>query len=130
MRLSVADLKRCVGCQLCMFACSRRSGEAGLMHTCIEIRSQGGISKGFTVLVCAACPDPPCAKVCPTNALIARNGGGVRLNSSKCIGCGTCRSACIVDAIFWNEEQNKPEICVHCGICAQYCPLNVLAFNK
>jgi len=130
MKLTVADLKRCVGCQLCMFACSRRSGEAGLLHTSIEVKSMGGISKGFTIVVCSACQDPPCAKVCPTNALVVREKGGVRLVADKCIGCGTCRTACIIDAVFWNEVDNKPEICIHCGICAKYCPLGVLAVIK
>jgi Fe-S-cluster-containing dehydrogenase component len=34
--------------------------------------------KGFVVVVCRACPDPPCARVCPTDALLPVQGGGVR----------------------------------------------------
>jgi len=29
-RLSVVDVDRCVGCQVCMFACARRLGHGGL----------------------------------------------------------------------------------------------------
>jgi len=32
-------------------------------------RCVGGMERGFTVVVCRACNDPPCAKVCPTGAL-------------------------------------------------------------
>jgi ferredoxin len=70
-RLSVIDVDRCVGCQSCMFACARRLGEGGLASACIGVRSAGGIRRGF-VVVCRACPDPPCARVCPTDALIPR----------------------------------------------------------
>jgi Fe-S-cluster-containing dehydrogenase component len=113
-----------------MFACSRRSGNAGLSNTCIGIKSSGGISKGYTVIVCRSCENPPCANVCPTGALTPKEGGGVRLNSSKCIGCGLCKDACIIDAVFWNEQDDKPVICVQCGYCVDYCPYEVLELIK
>jgi len=125
-RLAVVDANRCVGCQLCMFACNRRFGMGGLARSSIQVRSVGGIEHGFTVVVCRACPDPPCAKVCPTDALRIRRGGGVILDQSKCIGCGLCVKACPFGAVFWDYESNKPEICVHCGYCANYCPHGVL----
>ena len=82
------------------------------------------------VVVCRACADPPCARVCPTDALVRREGGGVKLLEDKCIGCGNCREACIIGAVFWDDEINKPMICVHCGICAKYCPHGVLALEE
>jgi carbon-monoxide dehydrogenase iron sulfur subunit len=91
-RLSVIDVDRCVGCQSCMFACARRLGEGGLAGACIGVRSAGGIRRGFVVVVCRACPDPPCARVCPTDALVLRPPGGVRLRAELCIGCGNCAS--------------------------------------
>ena len=130
MRLSIADTERCVGCQSCMFACARRQGDAGLAETCIGVRSIGGMERGFVVIVCRACVEPPCAKVCPTGALKARKGGGVLLDASKCIGCEHCRDACILGAVFWDDEINKPMICVHCGYCVQFCPHGVLKLDK
>ncbi len=81
-------------------------------------------------MVCRACPDPPCARVCPTDALIPRAGGGVRLQADLCIGCGNCVEACPFGAIFWDTEQNKPQVCVYCGYCAPYCPYDVLALEE
>ena len=129
-RLAVIDAEKCVGCQSCMFACSRRSGQGGLAKSCISVRSAGGMSRGFSVVVCRACPDPPCAKVCPTDALKVRHGGGVVLKPALCLGCGLCRDTCVLKAIFWDEENNKPMICIHCGTCVPFCPHEVLALTE
>jgi anaerobic carbon-monoxide dehydrogenase iron sulfur subunit len=128
-RLAVTDVDRCVGCQSCMFACSRRMGEGGLDDSCIGIRSAGGVRKGYVVIVCRACPNPPCSRVCPVDALPMAPGGGVRLKADLCIGCRNCVEACPFGAVFWNEEQNKPLICVHCGYCVSYCPYDVIAME-
>jgi carbon-monoxide dehydrogenase iron sulfur subunit len=129
-RLSVIDADRCVGCQCCMFACARRPGRGGLEGSCIHVRSAGGIRKGFVVIVCRACPDPPCARVCPTDALVPREGGGVRFHSDRCIGCENCVEACPFGAVLWDRESNEPQICVYCGYCAPYCPYDVLALEE
>ncbi len=129
-RLVVTDPDLCVGCMSCMFACARRFPEAGLAKSAIHVRSVGGFERGFTVIVCRACKDPPCAKVCPTNALVKRKGGGVILYASKCIGCGNCVNACPFGAIQWNFDDNKPVICMHCGFCINYCPYGVLALEE
>ncbi len=131
MRLAVVDTERCVGCQSCMFACTRRQDEAGLARSCIGVRSAGGMERGFVVIVCRACGDPPCAKVCTAGAIKSRDvGGGVYFDIDRCIGCGHCRDACIIDAIFWDDEINKPMICIYCGYCAKFCPFGVLELEK
>ncbi|RLF18623.1 MAG: [Fe-S]-binding protein [Thermoprotei archaeon] len=113
-----------------MFACTRRLGYAGLGKSAIKIRSAGGVERGFVVIVCRACPDPPCAKVCPVDAITLRKGGGVLVNASICIGCELCREACPFNAVGWDDEANKPVICVHCGQCVEFCPHNVLRVEE
>lgn len=129
-RLAVLDADRCVGCQMCMFACTRRFAVGGYGKSAVKVRSVGGVERGFTVVVCRACREPPCAKVCPVDALRARRGGGVLLDPSKCIGCGRCVEACIIGAVAWDSEKNKPIICVHCGYCVPYCPHNVIGLEE
>lgn len=129
-RLSVIDADRCVGCQSCMFACTRRTGNGGLDESCIHISSAGGIRKGFTVIVCRACDNPPCARVCPTDALTPREGGGVRFDASKCVSCGNCAEACPFGAVMWDSAANQPRICIYCGYCASYCPYDVIALEE
>lgn len=128
-RLAVVDPERCVGCQCCMFACARKH-EPGLAKACIGVRSVGGMERGFTVVVCRACEDPPCARVCPVDALTVRDGGGVALDPARCIGCGHCRHACVLGAVFWDDEIQKPMICTHCGVCAKFCPHGVLLLER
>ncbi|MHA1505632.1 MAG: 4Fe-4S binding protein [Candidatus Asgardarchaeia archaeon] len=125
-RVAITDSELCVGCQSCMFACSRRLGDGGLGKSAILVKSKGGVENGFTIVVCKACKDPPCAKVCPTDALILRKEGGVLLDTKKCIGCGLCVDACVVGAVFWDEENRRPRICVYCGYCTNFCPYGVL----
>ena len=129
-RLSVVDVDRCVGCQVCMFACARRLGHGGLEGACIHVHSAGGFRRGFVVVVCRACADPPCARVCPTDALVLRGGAGVRLRPELCIGCGNCAQACPFGAVLWDREQDKPQICVYCGYCAPYCRYDVIELQE
>jgi len=125
-RLTVVDADKCVGCQSCMFACNRRFSEAGFSRSAIHVKSAGGVEHGFVVVVCRACQDPPCMKVCPTNALTHREGGGVNLDMKKCIGCQNCLEACPFGAITWDEITMKPVICVYCGYCEYFCPYDVI----
>lgn len=129
-RLAVIDMDRCVGCQSCMFACNRRHGTGGLARSAIHISSVGGIERGFSVKVCRACVDPPCVYACPQGALVMREGGGIRLQKDLCNGCQACISSCILGAISWNQEDEKPVICIYCGICAKYCPYQVIELQE
>ena len=128
-RLSIIDIDRCVGCQLCVFACARREGHGGTAGARIDARSAGGMRRGFLVIVCRACDDPPCARACPTGALARRDGGGVRLAASLCTTCGACQTACPFGAIQ-SDDNAKPLVCVYCGTCARYCPHGVLALEE
>jgi len=113
-----------------MFACSRlRFGVMSLAKSAIQVKTAGGIERGFVVVVCRACVDPPCAKSCPTGALTPRPGGGVIFDESKCDSCKGCYEACIVRAVVWDEERGKPIVCRYCGFCTKFCPHGVIALE-
>ncbi len=112
-----------------MFACARWQGAGGVGRSRIGVQSAGGMEHGFKVIVCHGCEDPPCARVCPTDALRRREGGGVVLNEARCLGCHNCQEACTLGAVYWDESDEKPMICLHCGTCAEYCPHGVLALE-
>lgn len=128
-RLAVVDVDRCVGCQLCIYACARRGGHGGTAGARIDVRSAGGMRRGFVVIVCRACADPPCARACPTGALSPRQGGGVRFAAADCTTCGACIAACPFGAVTADAD-GKPLVCVYCGTCAKYCPHGVLALEE
>ena len=129
-RVSVIDSELCVGCQLCMFACSRLRGYYGLGKSAIFVRSAGGVERGFVVIVCRACEHPPCATVCPTGALKPKEDGGVTLEEDLCIGCKLCVEACVIGAIRWDEDKDKPIVCRYCGYCVDFCPHGVLRLEE
>lgn len=129
-RLTILDADRCVGCQTCMMACTRREGKAALENSRVRVRSVGGTERGFTVIACRACKDPSCMYVCPVSALEKREVGGVILNKEKCIGCGECAGACPLSAIMMDEDEGKPLICIYCGYCRNYCAYGVLGVEQ
>ncbi|WP_290898909.1 4Fe-4S binding protein [Ferroglobus sp.] len=131
-RLVIKDLEKCVGCGLCMYACSRRNArdpEIGVSKSGILAISLSGFERGATIIFCRACSEPPCAQVCPTGAMAPRKEGGVFFKEDLCIACGNCMEACTIGAIF-QQENGKPAVCVHCGYCANYCPHGVLAYEE
>ena len=113
-----------------MMACARTYYDTiSLKNSAIDIQTSGGIESAYVAIVCHACVEPPCAKVCPTNALVKRKGGGVVLHKDLCTGCEQCISACLVGAIHMSGDA-KAIVCKHCGICALFCPHDVLEMRK
>ncbi len=126
--LRLADVEKCVGCGLCMFACSRKNVKdqrIGVGYSGIRSISLSGFERGATVIFCHACPEPPCAEVCPSKALRPRKGGGVIYNEKICLSCHNCISACKIGAIF-ERDDGKIAVCIHCGYCVDFCPHGVL----
>lgn len=130
-KLKIAHLERCIGCNLCVFACARINyGVLSMDRSAILVKTSGGINSDFIVVICKGCEDPVCTRVCPTKALTPRTGGGCKLDRTKCESCGMCKEACILGAIRMDEEMGKPIVCTHCGACARYCPHEVIMLEK
>ena len=52
----------------------------------------------------------------------------VRIDESKCNGCGACAKVCPVEAIKVNSKAVvDPEKCVDCGTCVDECPSKAIS---
>jgi MinD superfamily P-loop ATPase len=48
-----------------------------------------------------------------------------KINSSVCIGCGTCERVCIVGCVTEDKDRKRlivESACVDCGACQLSCP--------
>lgn len=96
----------CSGCQACCVACMDQNGlvvEGG----CGSWRKVMKIEKGthphakitYVSMSCLNCNNPKCLAVCPVGAVfLAENCKTVQVDSSLCIGCRRCASACPIEA--------------------------------
>jgi len=128
------DINRCTNCDLCALTCSFvKENLYSLNRSRIWIVKDISRALGVPV-ICENCENPPCAKVCPVNALTKNHETGiVELNESKCIGCRECIWICPFGAISIDPKKGKAVKCDLCGgdpECVKACLYGALRFER
>lgn len=116
--------EKCIGCRLCMLACSANQEEVfnpqkARLRVTSNYLPEGGLS--VQAEFCDYCQ--ACINACPTGA-ITMVDGHLNLVQESCVGCGDCVTCCPQQVISLNN-QGQPRLCNLCGgnpQCVAWCP--------
>lgn len=115
----VIDNRKCIGCHACSTACKAENEvPLGVYRTWVKYVETGAYPdtrRHFQVTRCNHCANPPCARICPTEAMYQRSDGIVEFDSSVCIGCKACMQACPYDAIYIDPDSGTAAKCHYCA---------------
>jgi len=127
----VIDVKKCrekEACDACIHACSTAHNIPQIANRAHEVKwiwtepyaavfpstqtsyVPPSFAKGMVPLLCNHCDDPPCTRVCPTQATWKRDDGTVMMDWHRCIGCRYCIAACPYGSRSFNWEDPRPAI--------------------
>jgi molybdopterin-containing oxidoreductase family iron-sulfur binding subunit len=125
----VIDPRKCLkddGCISCITACHRTHNVPSIPNARHEVKwiwkerfteafpdqEAHYIDEALTtrpVLVfCNHCDNPPCVRVCPTQATWRRPDGIVMMDWHRCIGCRYCVAGCPYGSRSFNWEDPRP----------------------
>lgn len=113
-KIIVVDPGKCTGCHSCEMACSMKHfGICGPNYSRVRVQEFREVNT-FIPIMCQACEDAICIKVCPMNARIRLGNGSVVTDEDKCIGCKACIHACPFGAAVVNPGTGKTMSCNLC----------------
>jgi formate dehydrogenase iron-sulfur subunit len=145
------DASKCLGCRRCEDACRREHQLASEYRPADlsprslnvikynEVKVNGKVKWLPTKWQCMSCVEPTCVNVCPVGALTKTDGGPVKYDESKCIGCQYCVSACPFSIPRFDFADQKIKKCDFCTdrqsdgkqpACSEVCPAGALTFGK
>ena len=131
-KILTVNTTKCTGCGTCELACSmKNTGEFNPTRSRIQVIS---LDTDFAQLpiVCVQCYRPPCAEICPTEAITRdKITGIVRVNAALCTGCRMCEDACPLGVIVFSELEQKAVKCELCDgdpQCVKSCPKGAIEY--
>ena len=109
------DPMRCTGCRLCELACSMaHHGILSTHRSRIKVHTFSNPAQHLPV-ICQACDDAPCIKVCPVNARLRQTNQTVITDDEKCIGCRACLYICHLASPAINPDTGQTMTCDLCA---------------
>jgi len=126
-----ADPDKCVGCQVCEYACSMSRDKVfnPLKSGIRVVRINQVVNMAVT---CRLCENPACVAACPRDALTqSEETGLISVDKDKCNGCGWCIEACDYGAIMQHPDKKVVYVCDLCKEkgepqCIKWCPEEAL----
>jgi len=127
----VIDLKRCLqeqGCTRCIDACHQAHNVPKFKDRQHEVKwiwkepfehvfppdgaeyTVANLQDAPVPIFCNHCDDPPCVRVCPTQATWRREDGIVMMDWHRCIGCRYCVAGCPYGSRSFNWLDPRPQI--------------------
>jgi Fe-S-cluster-containing dehydrogenase component len=125
----VIDVAKCLresGCDKCIKACHSRHNVPDIGNSKDEVKwiwkepirdalpdqfdayLPEPVRDGSTLVFCNHCENPPCVRVCPTEATWKREDGVVMMDWHRCIGCRYCMAACPYGSRSFNWRDPRP----------------------
>jgi Fe-S-cluster-containing dehydrogenase component len=126
-----ADPDKCVGCQVCEYACSLSKDKVfNPLKSGIRVVRMNQITN--MAVTCRLCEEPACVAACPRDALTqSEETGLISVDKDKCNGCGWCIEACDYGAIMVHPDKKIVYVCDLCKEkgepqCIKWCPEGAL----
>jgi len=109
------DAPKCSGCRICEMVCSIKHVDVvNPSRARIHVFQHENVLLEVPV-VCQQCESPPCAAVCPVNAIRRDEElGRVVVNYDTCVGCKMCLAICPFGAMGFDTIANKV---INCDLC-------------
>ncbi len=114
----VIDLRRCFGCHACSVACkAEQEVPLGFFKSWVIQTERGrfpNVRRQFLPVLCNHCDNPPCVRLCPTQATRQRKDGIVTQDENTCIGCGYCITGCPYGVKYKDPRTKTAQKCDFC----------------
>lgn len=126
MAIDIAKCARLDGCTKCIDACNQLHNVPAIPEAAHVVRWiwKEPFKEAFlaqsdpymqtvatpVMVLCNHCDNPPCVRVCPTQATWKRDDGIVAMDWHRCIGCRYCVAACPYGSRSFNWVDPRPYI--------------------
>ena len=129
-KMIVVNASVCSGCRICEMVCSiKHEGVVNPARSRIRVIQHESVLLDVPVL-CKQCESPPCAAVCPTDAIKRDEKlNQVIIDYELCIGCKICVAACPFGAMGFDTKARKVINCDLCDgdpECVKFCSVKAI----